>query len=216
MNDKESLFEGAEKRKAARGGEGFDPSRAKNDDLLDKAKTVQQSNLDKLKSGLGIVESTKEQAKYTAAQLEQDREKLKRIDSGLDEVQGELCVLLATRQRAVLSRCAPPSPHPPLLLLPQRALARPHHAHRQAPRDGQDYHRLCLFTRYGHRGRHRVRDAQPRAEDVQRPVRHHGCDQLRRVGRDVSGVRLSWDVLWFSVSVARRRSSGQTITRVSS
>ena len=92
MNDKESLFDGAEKRKAARAGDGFDPSRAKNDDLLDKAKTVQQSNLDKLKAGLGIVESTKEQAKYTAAQLEQDREKLKRIDSGLDEVQGELCV----------------------------------------------------------------------------------------------------------------------------
>ena len=36
------------------------------------------------------VEATKEQGKYTAATLEQDREKLKRIDQGLDEVQGEL------------------------------------------------------------------------------------------------------------------------------
>ena len=90
MSEKESLFDGAEKRKAARGGDGFDPSRAKNDDLLDKAKSVQASNLDKLKAGLSVVEATKEQAKYTAAQLEQDREKLKRIDAGLDEVQGEL------------------------------------------------------------------------------------------------------------------------------
>lgn len=88
MAEKESLFDGAEKR-AKKGGD-FDPSRAKNDDLLDKAQSVQRSNLDKLKQGLSVVEATKEQGKFTAAQLEQDREKLKRIDSGLDEVQGEL------------------------------------------------------------------------------------------------------------------------------
>jgi hypothetical protein len=44
----------------------------------------------KLKSGLATVEATKEQGKFTAAQLEQDREKMKRIDSGLDNVQSEM------------------------------------------------------------------------------------------------------------------------------
>ena len=90
LSEKESLFDGAEKRRAGKGGDGFDPSRAKNDDLLDKAASTQKASLDKLKEGLKTVEATKEQAKFTAAQLEQDREKLKRIDSGLDEVQGEL------------------------------------------------------------------------------------------------------------------------------
>lgn len=88
MVEQESLFEGAAKREAGR--EKFDPSRAKNDDLLDKAASTQRSNLEKLKAGLATVESTKETGKQTAAQLEEDREKIKRIDSGLDEVQSEL------------------------------------------------------------------------------------------------------------------------------
>ncbi len=80
----DALMEGA---KARKGGDGFDPTRAKNDELLDKAGQVQQDSLQKLKQGLMTVEQTKEQGKVTAAQLEQDREKLKRIDAGLDEVQ---------------------------------------------------------------------------------------------------------------------------------
>ncbi len=81
----DALMEGA--RGARKGGDGFDPTRAKNDELLDKAASMQADSLQKLKQGLMTVEQTKEQGKVTAAQLEQDREKLKRIDAGLDVVQ---------------------------------------------------------------------------------------------------------------------------------
>ena len=74
---------------AAREG-GFDPARARNDELLDRAEGIQKDSLQKLKAGLMTVEATKEQGKLTAAQLEQDREKMKRIDSGLDGVQSEM------------------------------------------------------------------------------------------------------------------------------
>ena len=87
--EKDALMEGASKSALA-GREGFDPTRAKNDELLDKASGIQQDNLSKLKAGLATVEATKEQGKFTAAQLEQDREKMKRIDSGLDNVQSEM------------------------------------------------------------------------------------------------------------------------------
>ena len=88
--EKDALMEGASKQLAGR--DGFDPTRAKNDELLDKASGIQQDNLSKLKAGLATVEATREQGKFTAAQLEQDREKMKRIDSGLDNVQSEMCV----------------------------------------------------------------------------------------------------------------------------
>jgi hypothetical protein len=86
--EKESLFEGAAER--GKGKDKFDPKRATNDDLLGRALNTETDTLAKLKAGLATVESTKEQGKYTAAQLEQDREKLKRIDAGLDEAQSEL------------------------------------------------------------------------------------------------------------------------------
>jgi SNARE protein len=69
---------------------GLDVSRANNDQLLDKAKEVQEDSTAKLRDGLRVLETTRDQAKMTAAQLEQDREKIKRIDAGLDEVVSEL------------------------------------------------------------------------------------------------------------------------------
>lgn len=77
----------------------FDPRRATNDELLDRALDTEKNTLSKLKQGLATVEQTKEQGRLTAAQLEQDREKLKRIDAGLDEVQSEaqLSQVLITR-----------------------------------------------------------------------------------------------------------------------
>lgn len=85
--EKDALMDGA---KPARRTDNFDPTRANNDELLDKAADVQQSSLAKLKQGLATVETTKEQGKYTAGQLQEGREKLQRIDQGLDEVQSEL------------------------------------------------------------------------------------------------------------------------------
>lgn len=83
--DRAALFEG-------RGGDGFDPSRATNDELLDKAKAIEDDNSSKLQSGLSTLVSTKEQAKYTAAQLEQGRETIDRINKGLDDVTSELAL----------------------------------------------------------------------------------------------------------------------------
>lgn len=77
----------------------FDPKRATNDELLDKALDTEKNTLAKLKQGLATVETTKEIGKFTAAQLQQDTEKMKRIDAGLDEVQSEaaLSQVLITR-----------------------------------------------------------------------------------------------------------------------
>ena len=86
MADKETLFEGAGKR--AEGG--FDPTRARNADLLAAARSKEEDNLGKLKEVLVVAEATKEQGKHTAATLAQDVEKIERIRSGLDDVQGEL------------------------------------------------------------------------------------------------------------------------------
>jgi len=86
--EKDALMEGGSRPLGGR--DGFDPTRAKNDELLDKAGGIQADSLAKLKAGLATVEATKEQGKFTAAQLEQDREKMKRIDSGLDTVQSEM------------------------------------------------------------------------------------------------------------------------------
>lgn len=69
---------------------GPNGGRETNDSLLDKAKEVQEDTTNKLRDGLRVIEGTREQAKMTAAQLEQDREKIKRIDAGLDEVVSEL------------------------------------------------------------------------------------------------------------------------------
>lgn len=88
MVEKDALMDGRPNQ--VNRNNDFDPTRAKNDDLLDKAKNTQEDTLMKLKSGLATVEATKEQGKFTAAQLEQDREKMKRIDSGLDNVQSEM------------------------------------------------------------------------------------------------------------------------------
>lgn len=86
MVEKDALFDGARGAKKDK----FDPGRASNDELLDKALSTEEATLAKLKAGLATVETTREQGKFTAAQLEQDREKLKRIDAGLDEAQSEL------------------------------------------------------------------------------------------------------------------------------
>lgn len=83
--ERNQLLEGAAERR-----NDFDPARATNDDLLDKAKGMQQDTTAKLKEGLAVLEATKDQAKYTAAVLEQDREKMQRISKGLDEVDSEL------------------------------------------------------------------------------------------------------------------------------
>lgn len=85
--EKDTLMDG---RSGQRGGREFDPTRAKNEDLLNSALSTQKDTTSKLKSGLATLEATKEQAKYTAAQLAEGQEKLKRIDQGLDEVQSEL------------------------------------------------------------------------------------------------------------------------------
>lgn len=86
MADKDALFENAPARK----GDKFDPSKAKNKDLLDKAKTKQLENKQKLEEAARMVADTQEVARTTAAELDASREKMAKIDSGLDEVQGEL------------------------------------------------------------------------------------------------------------------------------
>lgn len=60
---------------------------------------TEKSTLAELKQGLATVETTKEIGKFTAAQLQQDTEKMKRIDQGLNEVQSEaaLSQVLITR-----------------------------------------------------------------------------------------------------------------------
>jgi hypothetical protein len=85
MVERDALLEGA--IGAGRGRDKFDPTRAKNDELLDKAAGIQADNTSKLRSGLQTIEATRDTGKFTAAQLEEDREKLKRIDAGLDDVQ---------------------------------------------------------------------------------------------------------------------------------
>ncbi len=82
MAERDALMEGAPRKR-----DTFDPTRAKNDELLDKAAGIQSDNLSKLKGGLQTIENTRETGKLTAAKLEEDREKLKRIDQQLDEVQ---------------------------------------------------------------------------------------------------------------------------------
>lgn len=86
MVERNELMSGAAEPK----GGAFDVSRATNDELLGKATDVQASTTQKLKDGLATLEATKEQAKFTAAQLEADREKMQRISKGLDEVDSEL------------------------------------------------------------------------------------------------------------------------------
>ncbi len=87
MAERDALMEGGSGGRGGRQGDQFDPTRAKNDDLLNKAAGIQSDNLAKLKGGLQSIEETKEVGKLTAAKLEEDREKLKRIDQGLDDVQ---------------------------------------------------------------------------------------------------------------------------------
>ena len=90
MADKEQLFEGAAKRAGGEGG--FDPTRAKNVELISKAKAKEEENLSKLKEVLVVADATKEQGKHMAATLAQDVEKIERIRSGLDDVTGELAL----------------------------------------------------------------------------------------------------------------------------
>jgi hypothetical protein len=106
MQDRANLLEGAH---AARRD---DPSRKTNTELLEGALSRQQETTNKLRvrgdccypcsrvappisplppqEALGTVAATQETARFTAATLEEDREKLKRIDKGLDEVDSEL------------------------------------------------------------------------------------------------------------------------------
>lgn len=89
MADKETLFDGAAKR----AGEGaFDPTRARNVELISKAKAKEEENLGKLKEVLVVADAVKEQGKHMAATLAQDVEKIERIRSGLDDVTGELAL----------------------------------------------------------------------------------------------------------------------------
>lgn len=85
LAEREELFEGAK-----RGGN--DPSKMNNDQLLGAALDIQKQNKEKLKEGLQTVIATKETAMHTAATLEQDREKITRISTGLDEVESELAI----------------------------------------------------------------------------------------------------------------------------
>lgn len=95
MADRESLFDGVDRRERNRD----DPSRMDNNELLGRARGIEDENLEKLKGGLLTIESAKEQAKHTAVVLEEDREKMTRIREGLDEVESELDLsrLLITR-----------------------------------------------------------------------------------------------------------------------
>lgn len=86
--ERTTLLDGANRDEAT--GRGFDPLRANNDTLLDKATAQQKETTSRLKDGLAVIEQTREQGKFTAAQLEEDREKIKRIDAGLDTVDSEL------------------------------------------------------------------------------------------------------------------------------
>jgi len=90
MADKESLFDGAAKRGG--GGDAFDPKKARNEELLEKAKRKEDDNLSKLKDVLQVAQNAKEQGTHVAATLAQDVEKIERIRSGLDDVQGEMAL----------------------------------------------------------------------------------------------------------------------------
>lgn len=76
MAERATLMEGAAERHNAAHGR----SRMNNDELLEGALSIQQNTTNKLKDALSQVEQTKETGKYTAATLEQSREKIKRID----------------------------------------------------------------------------------------------------------------------------------------
>jgi hypothetical protein len=75
MAERATLMEGAAERHGV-----ANKSRMNNDELLDGALGVQQATTSKLRDALSQVEQTKETGRYTAATLEQDREKIKRID----------------------------------------------------------------------------------------------------------------------------------------
>jgi hypothetical protein len=91
MADKEQLFESAARRGGGADG-GFDPTRAKNIELISKAKAKEEENLGKLKEVLVVADATKIQGQHMAATLAQDVEKIDRIRSGLDDVHGELAL----------------------------------------------------------------------------------------------------------------------------
>jgi Sec20 len=84
LAERNALLEGATAERIA------DGPRKNNDDLLKAAANTHANTTEKLKSGLAVLEATREQGRFTAAQLEEDREKIKRIDQGLDEVESEL------------------------------------------------------------------------------------------------------------------------------
>lgn len=75
MAERNTLMDGAAERAHARNN-----ARLNNDELLDGALSTQQTTTTKLKDALTQMEQTKQTGMYTAATLEQDREKIKRID----------------------------------------------------------------------------------------------------------------------------------------
>jgi hypothetical protein len=64
--------------------------RLNNDECLDAAKALETRTTTKLREGLMTLNITKETATATAHQLAEGREKIQRIDAGLDEMQSEL------------------------------------------------------------------------------------------------------------------------------
>ena len=75
---------------ATAGRRGEDGGRPTNDTLLSGALAKQEDTTVKLRDALTQVEQTRETGRYTAAKLEEGREKIRRIDAGLDEVESEL------------------------------------------------------------------------------------------------------------------------------
>lgn len=84
--EKEELMAGATATRAD------DPSRLNNGQLLDRAFDIQVGTTNKLKEAHAQLQATKETALVTAATLEQDREKMARISTGLDDVESELAI----------------------------------------------------------------------------------------------------------------------------
>jgi len=97
MAERNTLMDGAAERAHARNNN----ARLNNDELLDGALSTQQTTTGKLKDALTQMEQTKQTGQYTAATLEQDREKIKRIDQ------------VRARVLACLARLGQPQPASP-------------------------------------------------------------------------------------------------------
>lgn len=87
MQDRSDLLEGAKPK-----SHGDDPTRMTNDQLLDKALEMQSNTKSQLQDGLRMLTEAHRTGLETMGTLQQDREKMSRINAGLDEVESELAI----------------------------------------------------------------------------------------------------------------------------